>query len=313
MTRVSENSSSLAVARALNKAKKKMEDLQLKGATLKEIVRPSDNPIGNIRVLEIDSKMSDNVQYVKNADYALFNLSFTEKALEELGEVLNRVKELAISMASSTYNEVNRQHVNNEVRQLREQILSIANRRVGHRFIFGGFKTLEPPFDVNGTYLGDEGDISLEVRKDFFVKTNFHGKEVFFNEEKLDFPQNGPTGRHMASVGEDGGIFAYVDTFVLALDSNNTGMIQNLLAKFDQAAEKIVGLRTRLGALENAIVNSKNDIEKENVHFEEHKSKISDADVFKLFSDISRQKNVLQATHKSSGNLINRTLLDFLH
>ena len=191
MTRVSENSSSLAVNKALNKAKKKMEDLQLKGATLKEIVRPSDNPIGNIRILEIDSKMADNVQYTKNADYALFNLSFTERALEQLAEILGRVKEVAISMASSTYNEVNRQHVNNEVRQLREQILSIANRRVGHRFIFGGFKTLGKPFDVSGYYRGDEGDITLEVRKDFFVKTNLHGERGFFQRRSfLAFGRN---------------------------------------------------------------------------------------------------------------------------
>ena len=116
----------------------------------------------------------------------------------------------------------------------------------------------------------------------------------------------------MASEGGKEGIFAYMDALVLALDANDVGMIQGLLPKFDRAAEKIVGLRTRIGALENAIVNSKQDMEKENIRFEERKSKIGDADIFKLFSDISRQKSVLQAAHQSSGNLLNRTLLDFL-
>ena len=313
MTRISDNSSSVAVQQSLQQARKKMEDLQFKGATLKDIVRPSDNPLGNIQVLEIDSKMADNAQYIKNANYALFNLSFTERALEQLAENLNRVKELAISMASSTYNEVNRQHVSNEVRQLRDQILSIANRRVGHRYIFGGFKTLDRPFDYSGTYRGDEGHVSLEVRKDFFVQTNFHGKEIFFHDAGEEFPEDADPVRYLASSVGEKGVFAYLDGLSLALESNDRGMIQELLPKFDEVADKIVGLRTKIGALENAIANSREDMEKENIRFEERKSKISDADVFKLFSDISRQKSVLQATHQASANLINKTLLDFLH
>ena len=312
MTRISDNSSSVAVRQSLQQAKKKMEDLQLKGATLKDIVRPSDNPMGNIQVLQLDSKMADNVQYAKNADYALFNLSFTESALEQLAETLGRMKELAVSMASGTYNEVNRRHVSNEVRQLRQQILSIANRRVGHRYIFGGFKTLDRPFHDNGVYRGDEGRISLEVRKDFFVPINFHGREIFFNEGAEGFPaEDFSVARYLASEKEEG-IFAYMDAFVLALDANDVGTIQGLLPRLDRAAEKIVGLRTKIGALENAIVSSREDMEKENVRFEERKSEISDTDIFKLFSDISRQKSVLQATHQASANLINRTLLDFL-
>ena len=313
MTRISENSSSMAIGRSLQKARKQMEDLQLKGSSLKDIARPSDNPMGNIQVLEIDSKMADNEQYIKNANYALFNLSFTEKALEQLGDTLGRVKELAIAMASNTYSQTNRQHANKEVRQLREEVLSIANRRVGNRFIFGGFKTLERPFDFNGNYRGDEGNISLEVRKDFFVKTNFNGKEIFFNDREPSL-RAGPSSRSLASSGEmeREGTFELLDGLIVALEANDVGAIQNLLPKFDRQAEKIMELRTHIGALENAITNSKGDIEKENIRFEERKSEISDADIFKLFSDISRQKRVLQATHQASAGLLNRSLLDFL-
>ena len=72
MTRVSENSTSIVVGHALGKVKQKMEDLQLKGSNLKEISRPSDNPIGNIEILGINSKLADNEQYLKNASHALF-------------------------------------------------------------------------------------------------------------------------------------------------------------------------------------------------------------------------------------------------
>ena len=53
--------------------------------------------------------------------------------------------------------------------QLRLQAISIANKRMGNRYIFSGYKTLTKPFDKEGNYSGDDGKIKLEVSKDFFV------------------------------------------------------------------------------------------------------------------------------------------------
>jgi len=58
MTRVSENSSTASIKYALNKTKAKLEDLQMRGTTLKSIAKPSDNPASNVEALEITSTRS---------------------------------------------------------------------------------------------------------------------------------------------------------------------------------------------------------------------------------------------------------------
>ena len=156
MPRVSENCSSASLQFSLNKAKRKLENLQLKGSTLKDITRPSDNAINNVEAMSIKSASSDNKQYNRNADFALMQLAITENSIESLTEILNKAKEIAISQSSDFYSGDIRKNIATEVVQLRNQAISIANKRIGQRYIFGGFKSLNSPFKQDGVYLGDK-------------------------------------------------------------------------------------------------------------------------------------------------------------
>ena len=80
MSRVSEYSNKASVNFAISKAKGKLEDLQMKGTNLKRVRRPSDNPLGNIKALELTSSNGLNNQYLKNIDFAQMNHSVLERS-----------------------------------------------------------------------------------------------------------------------------------------------------------------------------------------------------------------------------------------
>ena len=84
MARVSEASSFHAIQHAVNKTKSRLEDLQIKGSTLKRVQKPSDDPVGNIDILSIRSKNIDGKQYERNASVAKAQLTFTENAISEV-------------------------------------------------------------------------------------------------------------------------------------------------------------------------------------------------------------------------------------
>jgi flagellar hook-associated protein 3 FlgL len=71
-------------------------------------------------------------------------------------------------------------------------------------------------------------------------------------------------------------------------------------------------MRTQIGALTNTISNSELNIEKTKLLNEAHKSKIEDADVAELMTDLQKEQAVLKATYKASANLMNVGLMDFL-
>ena len=343
MVRVSENSASASLQFALNKAKKKMEDLQMKGTSLKRITRPSDDPIGNVETLNISSNQSDIKQYKRNINYALTQLSSTDKALEQLGDILLKAKEIAITQSSDFYGEGIRKNVSNEVNQLRNQALSIANKRVGQRFIFGGYKSLDKPFTPDGKYHGDKGHVTIEISKDFFVPINLHGSEMFFSTDDSSnriehplkkFPEleqqdkhDGENekvddlgmGRSLASISENesgytsyNNMFSQLEALSTALENNDAVLIQGLLEKFDETSERLVGLRTRIGSLVNSAESSENTHEVDNVNFASRKSKVQDADIAELFADITKQQGILKTTYQTAKGTINQNLLDFL-
>lgn len=341
MTRVSENSASHSLQFALNKTKQKMEDLQLKGSTLKTITKPSDNPVSNVEALAINSATNDNIQYLKNADFALTYLNVTEKSLEEITDILTKAKEIAIAQSSDFFNADVRKNVATEIQQMYNQTLSIANRKVGLKHIFSGYNTLTVPFDASGNYRGDEGKTTLEVSKNFFVPINLNGKEVFYSSEEstqtehplehfeqFQKPGQKPSAidskdplqqsRDLASenTGDDfksrDNIFSQLRGLTTALENNDPKSIQALLEKFDNSITRLITLRTRVGSITNSINTTKTTIESENIDHASRRSSLLDADVAELFSDIQKQQAILKTTYQSSQGVLNQTLMDFL-
>lgn len=327
MSRVSENSSVHSINYAVGKTKGKVEDLQLKGSTLKRVTKPSDDPVGNIEIMSIRSQNVDANQYLRNASFAQTHLSFTENVLEEMTDILVKAKELAVGQASNIYGPEVRDGVAKEIHQMRQQLLSLGNKRMGNRYIFSGQKVLTRPFNEDGKFLGDKNKIQIEINKDVFLPINVTGNELFFSKEKrpvqreelnLDSPDifvNLENVRAPASVSTEMShvsIFDEMRSLENALLTNNPEIIQSLLENLDESIERVVAYRTEIGALTNTIANSENNIEKTRLINETQKSKIEDADVAELMSNLQKEQNVLKATYKASSNLMNTSLMDFL-
>jgi flagellar hook-associated protein 3 FlgL len=305
MSRVSENSSVSAINYAVGKTKSKVEDLQVKGSTLKRVTKPSDDPIGNVELLSIRSQNIDATQYMRNLNFAQTQLSFTENVLEEMTDLISKAKELAVGQASSIYSPEIRQGVSKEIHQLRQQMISLANKRMGNRYLFAGQKILSRPFDLEGKYFGDTNKINIEINKDVYVPININGRELFFSSEKKtpqksDSDLQGPqielspeiaVMRAPASTGPEevpASIFDELRSLENAMLTDNPQIIQGLLEKLDSSLERVVAYRTQIGVLSNTISNAETNIEKTKLLNEAHKSKIEDADVSELFSKKNR-------------------------
>lgn len=306
MTRVTENSTAASVQYALNKSKAKLEDLQRKGTGLRKVGRPSDNPMSNIEALQIDSSTSNNKQFLKNAEYALVNLNVIDKSLEQVTNILQRAKETAIAQSSDLYGPHIRKNISNEVIQMRNELLAVANKRIGPRYIFSGHKGLTRPFDVEGKYYGDNGRVNVEISKGFFVPINLTGAEIFA-------PMNRVSGGVQRSLASDrSGLFGKFDTFIGALENNDAETIRSLLEKFDHDLERTITLRTRIGSLIQSIEQSKETLESDNIAHAERRGRIIDADIAELFSDITKQQDILKASYQASRTMLNQNLLDFM-
>jgi flagellar hook-associated protein 3 FlgL len=160
-----------------------LSELQNQAATQKRVTKPSDDPLAAARVLASRVDLQGNKQFTKSLGYARSYLEYTDQSLDEATGVLVRAKELAIGQASDAgAGEQTRKAVATEVRQLHDQLVQISNRKLGDRFIFAGYKTQNSPFDIEGKYAGDNGEMMIHVDKDSFLALNVPGSRIFLGD-----------------------------------------------------------------------------------------------------------------------------------
>lgn len=160
-----------------------MNELQNQAATQKKVTKPSDDPVASAKVLAMRTEDRNNNQFIKNITQARSFLEFSDQSLAELGETLTRMKELAIQQSNDAgASSETRRVTAEEVAQTFNQMVQIGNRKLGERFIFGGFQTEKQPFDTQGNYHGDDGDVKIHINKDAFLAMNMPGDRIFLGK-----------------------------------------------------------------------------------------------------------------------------------
>lgn len=193
--RIADNMNFNQVKDSLGRNRTEMSDLHNQAATMKKITKPSDDPVGASRLLVVRSELQGNEQFMKNQNLVRSFLDYSEQSLADLNEIFVRAKELAIGQSSgASANELSRKMVAREVSELFKQAVNLGNRKFADKFLFGGFKTLEAPFDPQGNYSGDSGQSEIEVNNGVFVASNLPGSVVFLGEDLYEKP--GMRDRH---------------------------------------------------------------------------------------------------------------------
>jgi len=108
-------------------------------------------------------------------------------------------------------------------------------------------------------------------------------------------------------------IFSDLKRLENALITNNHEVIQALLPSIDSGIDRLIEVRTIIGSTINKVDNAVQTVEKQNLIDQDYKSSIEDADVAELFSDLTRQQNVLKATYKSSAQMMNNNLMKYIN
>jgi flagellar hook-associated protein 3 FlgL len=177
----------------VGKNRTEMAELQNQAATQKRVTKPSDDPLAATRILQTRTEIGAGKQFIKSVAIAKNFLEYSDQSLGELTDILVRAKELAINQSSdASASEQTRNVAGTEIRQLFNQAVQVGNRKQGDRFLFGGFKTTKPPFDPNGNYHGDSGEMKIVVNKEAKVAMNMPGDKIFLGRSTQAPHTSGP-------------------------------------------------------------------------------------------------------------------------
>lgn len=257
-------------------------------STGKRINELSDDPVGITQALNLKATLSGIEQLNRNISLGNSWLEASESTLTQTQDILTDVKSLAVQMSSATVDSTQRSAAAQNVQNMLEEIVSLANTDVSGRYIFAGTKTADAPFDQAGTYSGNDSTFNVKIGKDSRIAVGGDGEAVF------------------------GTLFTTLSDFKTALENNNTSGIQdaitNLDSDFDTISNKISDVGSKMLRME---VKAK-ILEDLNISNTQQLSKIEDADVAQAIMDLSTMQFTYEAALTSSAKVMTMSLVDYL-
>ncbi|HEX16212.1 MAG TPA: flagellar hook-associated protein 3 [Deltaproteobacteria bacterium] len=288
-------SDQMMVSTALYNLRRNSRDLfrlQVMAASGRKILTPADDPLGAIKVMGFHSQLARFEQYGRNIEHGLSWLSYTESVLSDLEGVISRAREIAVSQSSDTADAESRRECAPIVRELREQVLQLANAKFGDRYIFAGLKNDSAPYTQDGAFQGDTRAFEIAVGHGIRVAINLVGPEVFSFD------------------GTD--LFQELEGLAQALEENDPEAIASKLDTLDQALEVVIRARAELGARVERLESYKGILEQTSLRLTERLSEIADADIAEVLTELATREVVYQASLLATRRLLETNLASLL-
>ena len=152
----------------------------------RRVITPSDDPVGAARIVNIGQLLGRVDQFSRNADYATQRLGVEEATLSSVTNLMQRVRELAISASNlGTQSPETFAAIRVEVEQLYQEALNLGNTQDSNgEYLFSGFQGQTRAFSstVAGVqYNGDQGQLKLQVGSEKYIGVSDSGYDIFMN------------------------------------------------------------------------------------------------------------------------------------
>ena len=281
----------------LNRNLTQMQKYQNQLSSGKEIQKPSDNPFGTIKAMNLDTSIKQNDQYHKNIEDSLGWIGMSESALGNFTDVLQRARELTVYGANATLTDTDMKAIGEELKQIISQIVEIGNTNYDGRYVFAGQSTSTVPFEVLNNEIQYSTDITGALKREISENVTM---DINISGERL-----------MNSNGE-----LLSDTLKNIYDrlisGDNTALSDDSIEKLDEQIDNVLNLRAEIGAKYNRLESAKLRNEAQNLNMIELYAKTMDIDIAEKIMQYSMMESVYQASLATGGKILQPTLLNYL-
>ncbi|MNW45195.1 Flagellar hook-associated protein 3 [compost metagenome] len=220
--------------------------------------------------------------------------------MQQASDVLKRARTLTLQAATGTLNAQQRGTISAEIKQLKEQMVTIGNSTFNGRYLFNGQKTDQPPYTISSASsdVTDSGVFYLNVSPSVKVPVSITGETVF--------------GKANTTADPNDNVFKVLDDLANALDTNSLPDIKASLNKIDASVDLITISWAEIGARMNRFELMENRITTEQGSLKEQRANVADVDFSESIINLKMKENVLQAALSTGARIMQTSLVDFI-
>ena len=283
-------------------------------STGRTLNQPSDNPAGLVKAMRLRTNIMEGEQYLRNIGEALNFMETTDSALDSMGSVLSRVRELTVKAATGTNDSGAQAAIADEIRELAEQMKILANTSYGTKRIFAGTNVTESPLADDGTgnltWTGNDTAFEMEIAVGIKFRMNLTNSGTGSESMQNFFVEDSTVNPIDLTV--DSGIFGVMSRLEDDIRSGNLTEIGAALTTLDTKIENLLSARSTIGAKVNRLELQDSRVKNTQISFTGLLSQVEDADMAEVIMQLKMQENVFRATLGAGARIIQPTLIDFL-
>lgn len=256
--RIGTNISSLTAQRHLRSTRKLLDQSIERLSSGYRINHAGDDAAGLAVSEKLRAKTRGLIQAQRNASDAISLVQVAEGGMQEVQNILVRLRELGVQAASDTIGDPERRFLDEEYQQLKGEMNRIANST-----------------EYNGFFLLDGTGSALEFQVNTGGKNILGVDRISFDSFKFDL--------NLDNLGIDG----------LKVDNKVTA--QESLARVDSAISELSSFRGEIGAMHNRLSSAVNSLSVSIENLSASMSRIKDTDVASETAELTRNNVLLQA------------------
>ena len=202
---INTNTASLVAQAAQANTNKAMDTAMERLSTGKRINTAADDAAGLAISTRMDAQIKGLAMAAKNAGDAQSLIDTTEGAMDEITNILQRMRELAVQSANDTNVAADRLNLNDEINQLVDEI-----NRISDQTTWNGMSVLDGTFTQKTFQIGAEANQSISIDVDSVAATALGSHSMRTIVNQAAGATNGRGGYDMSISGADGS--ATIDT-----------------------------------------------------------------------------------------------------
>lgn len=254
--RINTNVPSLSAQRSLGINTRALNDNLRKLSSGERITKAGDDAAGLAISENLKAQIRGMRQAKRNAGDAVSLLQTAEGGMNEISNIIIRLRELSVQAASDTVGTTERGFSDIEFQSLKEEI-----DRISRSTEFNGIKLLDGSGGKLEFQVGTKNDPILD-------RLQYDGSRADASLTALGLEVDGVSTKEGA---------------------------QNALKKLDDALVQINGVRANFGALQNRLQSTQNNLEISDENLSAANSRIRDVDVASETADMTKNNILLQA------------------
>lgn len=254
--RISTNVAAINAQRTMNTSQRQIGKSMEQLASGSRINKAADDAAGLAISENLKSQIRSLSQASRNSNDGISMVQTAEGGLNEISNILTRMRELGVQSSSDTVGDVERGFLDKEVQQLKAEA-----QRITQTTKFGTTKLLDGSGDMFDFQVGIGNDEDAD--------------RISFNA--------GETDATTSALGISG------------FDFSSKGGAQEALAEIDKAQSQVNGYRANLGALQNRLTSTVDNLGVQHENISAANSRIRDTDIAAASADSTRNSVLLQA------------------